>query len=219
MCKTILKVSYLINILWISLENGDCFDFNHSLSSVYLSLYIITLLGRVYHFSLLICYPCSFSKKKISHILGKYSSYISGSRTFKAKLEKLTQIHTKKISYNLGNGTFLPQESLMNFFIFFLDKIPKGETECFSNLYHFLVAHASSFVSHHSFLNTVSYATVGALQLTVQPCVTYRMPYHDIGHQLLPTEPLPRQVEDFPRGGNYPKDVSLLPFLGYVEPV
>ena len=29
--KTILKVSYLIIILSIALEKGECFDFNHSL--------------------------------------------------------------------------------------------------------------------------------------------------------------------------------------------
>ena len=60
LCKTILKVSYLIIILWITLEKGECFDFNHSLGCVYPTLYIIRLLGRVYHFSLLICYPYSF---------------------------------------------------------------------------------------------------------------------------------------------------------------
>ena len=35
LCKTILKVSYLLIILWISLEKGECFDFNHSLECVY----------------------------------------------------------------------------------------------------------------------------------------------------------------------------------------
>ena len=60
LCKTILKVSYLIIILWISFKMGDCFDFNHSLGCVYPTLYTIRLLGRVYHFSLLICYPYSF---------------------------------------------------------------------------------------------------------------------------------------------------------------
>ena len=59
LCKTILKVSYLIVILWIFLENRECFDFNHSLGCVYTTLYIIGLLVRVYHISLLICFPCS----------------------------------------------------------------------------------------------------------------------------------------------------------------
>ena len=46
-------------ILWISLEKGECFDFNQSLGCVYPPLHIITLLGQGYHFSLLIYYPCS----------------------------------------------------------------------------------------------------------------------------------------------------------------
>ena len=45
LCKTILKVSYLINVLWISLEKGESFDFNHSLGCVYLTLYLIRILG------------------------------------------------------------------------------------------------------------------------------------------------------------------------------
>ena len=70
--KTILKVSYPIIILWISLEKGECFDFNHSLGCVYPTLYIIRLLCRVYHFSLLLCYPSSYDLyyfKKVAHSL------------------------------------------------------------------------------------------------------------------------------------------------------
>ena len=37
----ILKVRYLIIILWISLKKGECFGFNHSLGCVYPTLYII----------------------------------------------------------------------------------------------------------------------------------------------------------------------------------
>ena len=57
LCKTILKVKYQIIIMWISLEKGECFYFNHSLGFVYPILYIT---GQVYHFRMLICYPCSF---------------------------------------------------------------------------------------------------------------------------------------------------------------
>ena len=45
LCKTILRVSYLIIVLWITLEKGEFVDFNHSLGCVYLTLYIIRLLG------------------------------------------------------------------------------------------------------------------------------------------------------------------------------
>ena len=44
------------------MEKGEFFDFNHSLGCVYPTLYIIRLLRRVYHFSLLICYPSSSNK-------------------------------------------------------------------------------------------------------------------------------------------------------------
>ena len=50
--KTILKVTYLIIILWISLEKGECFDFNHSLGCVYPTLYIIRLLRLSLSFQL-----------------------------------------------------------------------------------------------------------------------------------------------------------------------
>ena len=59
LCKTILKVSYLIIVLWSSLEKETCFDSSYSLGCVYPTLYVIRLLGWVYLFSLLICYPCS----------------------------------------------------------------------------------------------------------------------------------------------------------------
>ena len=53
------QIRYLIIILLISLEKGDCFDFSHPLGYVYPALYIIKLLDQVYLFSLLICYPLS----------------------------------------------------------------------------------------------------------------------------------------------------------------
>ena len=43
--------------------------------------------------------------------------------------------------------------------------------------------------------------------------VTYRMPCHASGHQVLPTQPLPKKAEDFPRGGKHPKHVPLLTCL------
>ena len=33
------------------------------------------------------------------------------------------------------------------------------------------------------------------------------------GHQVLPTQPLPRVAEDFPRGGNHSKHVPLRTYL------
>ena len=44
-------------------------------------------------------------------------------------------------------------------------------------------------------------------------CVAYRTPCHSTGHQVLPTQPLPREAEDFPRGGKHSKHVLLLTYL------
>ena len=49
-------------------------------------------------------------------------------------------------------------------------------------------------------------------------CVTYRTPCHSIGHQVLPIQTLPREAEDFPRGGNHSKHVSLLTYLARLQP-
>ena len=75
LCKTILKVSYLIIILWIALEKREYFDFNHSLGCVYPNLYIFRLLGWVYRFSLLICYPCS--SNFVFHETWRQSKYLT----------------------------------------------------------------------------------------------------------------------------------------------
>ena len=50
-------------------------------------------------------------------------------------------------------------------------------------------------------------------------CATYRMPCHVIGHQVLPTQPLPREAEDFPRGGSHPKHMPLLTYLAWLQPI
>ena len=42
-------------------KGGECFNLNHSLGCLLYCINIIRLLDRVYHFSLLICYPCSSS--------------------------------------------------------------------------------------------------------------------------------------------------------------
>ena len=59
-CKTISKVRFLIFTLWISLKKGECFDLNLSLGSLPYFYITIRLLGQVYHFYLLNCYPYSF---------------------------------------------------------------------------------------------------------------------------------------------------------------
>ena len=49
-------------------------------------------------------------------------------------------------------------------------------------------------------------------------CVTYRTPCHAIGHLVLPTQPIPREAEDFPRGDKYFKHVPALTYLIYFSP-
>ena len=47
---------------------------------------------------------------------------------------------------------------------------------------------------------------------------TYRTPCHVIGHHVLPTQRIPREAEDFPRGDKYFKHVPPLTYLIYFSP-
>ena len=49
-------------------------------------------------------------------------------------------------------------------------------------------------------------------------CVTYRTLCHALGHQVLPTQSLPREAEDFPRGDKYFKHVPPPTYLIYFTP-
>ena len=64
----------------------------------------------------------------------------------------------------------------------------------------------------------VSQATYGYLPLLCSPCVTYRILCHAIGHPVLPTQPLPREAEDFPRGDKHFKHVPPLTYLICLSP-
>ena len=111
-----------------------------------------------------------------------------------------------KLFYTL-NKTFL-----------YSNKTPLGETGCLSNLY-LLAVQAFSFLIHPPFLNTVSQDTFVTLSLTAQHLCDFQdiMPHHWSPHTSHLT--LPREAEDFPRGGKYPKDVPLSTFLAYLQPV
>ena len=100
---------------------------------------------------------------------------------------------------------------------FSLCKTPFGETGCLDNLcFCLLVAYASSFLIHP---NTVSSVTYGYHPSLCSTCVTYRTLYRAIGHQVLPTQPLPREAEDFPRSGNHSKHMPLLTYLAWLQPI
>ena len=49
--------------------------------------------------------------------------------------------------------------------------------------------------------------------------VAYRTPCHASGHQALHTQPLPREAEDFPRGGNHSRHMPLLTCLAWLQPI
>ena len=50
-------------------------------------------------------------------------------------------------------------------------------------------------------------------------CVTNRTPCHSIGHQVLPTQPSPRDAQDFPRGCKHCKHVSPLTYPACLQSV
>ena len=102
---------------------------------------------------------------------------------------------------------------------FSLNKTPLGETGCLSNPYFLLTG--SSIIQ---FFNSSPFPTQSVrLSLVTYPslcstCLTYRALCHAIGHQVFPTQPLPREVEDFPRGDKYFKHVPPPTYLIYFSP-
>ena len=126
----------------------------------------------------------------------------------------LTLSKSKKIVVLLNLG-----KSLGWALIFNLNKIPLGETGCLSNPYFLLTGCLGNQFLIHSPFSTQSVR----LPLVIYPslcstCVTYRTSYHAIGHQLLPTQPLTREAEDFPRSDKYFKHAPPLTYLIYFSP-
>ena len=103
--------------------------------------------------------------------------------------------------------------------IFNLNKTPSGETGCLSNPYFLLTGcldiqffYSPPFPTQSVRLPLVTFPSL------CSTCVTYRTPCHAIGHQVLPTQPLPREAKDFPRGDKYFKHVPPLTYLIYFSP-
>ena len=91
-----------------------------------------------------------------------------------------------------------------------------GEIGCLGNPYFYLlVAYASSFLIPLTQSVRLAMVTYPSLCST---CVTYGTPCHAIRHQVLFTQPLTREAEDFPRGDRYFKHVPLLKYLIYLSP-
>ena len=49
--------------------------------------------------------------------------------------------------------------------------------------------------------------------------MTYSTPCHAISHQELLTQPLSREEDDFPMGGNHSEHVPLLTYLALLQPI
>ena len=90
-----------------------------------------------------------------------------------------------------------------------------------------LFVQASSFFYSPPFPSTcVTYRTschaIGNQVLLTQPsstCVNYGMPCRTSGHQAPPIQSLPRELGDFPRGGNHSKYVPLHTYLARLQPI
>ena len=98
--------------------------------------------------------------------------------------------------------------------IFNLNKTSLGETGCLSNPYFLLTGCLGI-----QFFNLPPFSTESVrLPLVTYPslrstCVTCRTPCHGIGHQVLSTQPIPREVEDFHRSDKYFKHVPPATYL------
>ena len=82
---------------------------------------------------------------------------------------------------------------------FNINKTPSRETGCLGNPYFLLIIYPY-------FVTCPSLCSV---------CMTYRTLYHSIDHQVLPTQPLPKEAEDILRGDRYLSYVYLFTCLIY----
>ena len=82
----------------------------------------------------------------------------------------------------------------------------------------FLIVQASSFLIHSLSLTQSVRLPLGTYHSLCSTCVSYRTPCHASGHQVLPTQSLPREVEGFLRGERYFKHVPPLTYLIYLSP-
>ena len=131
---------------------------------------------------------------------------------------------------NFPSSTNVKKPTLKNFLIFreielsspktrnTLNKTPLGENGCLSRPLPLLVAQASSFLIHHPSLTQLVRLPGEAYYLLGSPCETHGTLCHAIDHQVFPSQPLPREAEDFPWGGKYFNYAPLLTQLIYFPP-
>ena len=120
---------------------------------------------------------------------------------------------------------FLIFYALFHVFFFFcfsyfyaFNETPLRKTGCFSNSQLLLAAQASSHLIH---LLSLTQSVRPHLVPYQSLCIMFmicRMSCCSIGHQISPSQPLPNEAEDFPRGRKYPKDVPLPTHLDYLSP-
>ena len=77
----------------------------------------------------------------------------------------------------------------------------------------YFVNYLSSFLIHPLFPTQPVRLPLATYPSLCSTCVTYETLCHAIGHQVLPIQPFPREAEDFPRGDNHSKHVSLFTYL------
>ena len=94
--------------------------------------------------------------------------------------------------------------------------------ECLRNHYFFRLLKHSSFNSpgirqHLCDLRT-PFHVIGHPISCIRTCLTYGTAYCVIDHQILPTQPRPREPVEFSRGGKYFKHVLLPTYVAYLQP-
>ena len=82
----------------------------------------------------------------------------------------------------------------------------------------FLNVYASNFLIHSSFLTQSVRLPLVTYTSQCSTCVTYRTPCHASAHQVLPTQSIPREAEDFPMDDKYFKHAPPLTYLIYFSP-
>ena len=116
------------------------------------------------------------------------------------KTKTKTKKHSEEVSYILGNGTFQhPPKKLIKL--------------CYAqSIFMFMIKLSQEKV------NACVRPHLVASPSLCSPCVTYGTPCHSIGCQVHPTLFLPREANDFLRGGKHFNHVPLLTQLIYFPP-
>ena len=84
-----------------------------------------------------------------------------------------------------------PPKNLIKLF-YTLNKTPlrvEAQAGCLSNLYYWLAAQVSRFLIHFPFQNTSVRRPLVPYHSLCSTCLTYRAPYHAIGHRMRPAQP------------------------------